>query len=115
MIPRFDGGCAMYLGARDGHFSQLLAKTFAPVVALDLCLQTWGYLGVHCVSGDETRLEFGDESFDLVVCTDVLEHPRSHQLADAATEFECVTRPHLLVVVPLLRDIRIGRTTCNKS
>src|SRR5450432_2290260 len=114
IFSRLEGGCALDVGARDGHFSRLLAETFGSVVALDLQQPQWRHPGVQCVSGDVTHLEFADESFDLVVCTEVLEHILPHQLADAGAELERVTRRYLLIGVPFLQDIRVGRTTCNR-
>ena len=83
-------------------------------MALDLRKLQWRHPRVHCVSGDVTHLEFADDSFDLVVCTEVLEHICPHRLAAACSDLERVTRQYLLVGVPFLQDIRVGRTTCDK-
>ena len=112
MISRAHGSSALDVGARDGHFSRILAKRFASVTALDLEPPRLNEPNIHCVSGDVTALEFPDDEFDLVVCTEVLEHIAPERLADACSELVRVTRGHLMIGVPFKQDIRVGRTTC---
>ena len=113
MISRINGGSALDVGARDGHFSKILAKQFASVTALDLDQPQLDHPGIVCVSGDVTELAFPDDRFDMVVCTEVLEHIPQHQLVDACSELARVSRDYLLIGVPFKQDIRVGRTTCN--
>ncbi len=62
------------IGAREGHFSRLLADRFDEVVALDLEMPRIEHDRVRCVAGDATALQFDDGSFDAVLCAEVLEH-----------------------------------------
>lgn len=112
MISRAHGSSALDVGARDGHFSRLLAERFAAVTALDLEAPKLNEPRISCVRGDVTELAFPDNSFDLVVCTEVLEHIPTDRLADACSELARVTRGYLIVGVPFKQDIRVGRTTC---
>lgn len=112
MISRAHGSSALDVGARDGHFSRLLAERFASVTALDLEQPQLQEPRISCVSGDVTQLAFADNKFDLVVCTEVLEHIPTDRLADACSELARVTRGYLMVGVPFKQDIRVGRTTC---
>lgn len=107
-------GCAAALdvGARDGHFSRLLAQRVSSVIALDLEMPDIGDPRVRCVQGDITQLQFADDAFDLVVCTEVLEHIDPDALDRACSELTRVSGKHLLVGVPYRQDIRVGRTTC---
>jgi SAM-dependent methyltransferase len=107
-------GCASALdvGARDGHFSRLVAQRVPSVTALDLEMPDIDDPRVQCVQGDITRLQFADDSFDLVVCTEVLEHIDPDALGRACSELTRVCGRHLLVGVPYRQDIRVGRTTC---
>ena len=100
------------VGARDGHFSTLLADRFHQVTALDLETPKISSPRVTCVQGDVTQLQFADNTFDLVFCTEVLEHIRPEQLGVACRELARVSNDRLLIGVPYKQDIRVGRTTC---
>jgi hypothetical protein len=80
------------------------------VTALDLEKPQWELPGVTTVAGDITRLQFSDNTFDLVFCAEVLEH--ISQVERAASELARVTKRHLMIGVPLEHDIRLGRLDC---
>jgi len=98
-------------GARDGYYSRLLTRHFAAVTALDLNpLRSGDLNGVRCVQGDLTQLPFPDDSFDVVFCSEVLEHvPGADK---ACSEIVRVTRSKAVIAVPYRQDTRVGRTTC---
>ena len=106
------GGEALDVGAREGHFSRLLADRYARVVALDLGKPAFEHPNVDCVQGDASALEFADDSFDLVFCAEVLEHIPTPLLGKACAELGRVSRSHLLIGVPYRQDTRLGRSTC---
>jgi SAM-dependent methyltransferase len=62
------------------------------------------------VAGDVTRLQFPDQSFDCVFCTEVLEHIPA--LEKAAREITRVARHEIIIGVPYRQDTRVGRATC---
>ena len=98
------------IGARDGHFSRLLAEYFDEVTALDLQRPEFKFDRVTTTAGDVTRLQFDNESFDCVFCTEVLEH--IPDIRKACQEIARVARHAIVVGVPFKQDIRIGRVTC---
>lgn len=100
------------IGARDGHMSRLLAERFAEVTALDLEKPGFEYPRVTTVAGDATQLQFADNTFDCVLCAEVLEHIPA--LEQACRELARVTRHELIVGVPYRQDTRSGRTRCQK-
>jgi SAM-dependent methyltransferase len=99
------------IGARDGHFSRLLARHFPEVTALDLSKPAFEFPNVVTVAGDVTRLQFANNSFDCVFCAEVLEH--IPELQAACHEIIRVARHEIVIGVPFKQDIRVGRTTCN--
>jgi SAM-dependent methyltransferase len=98
------------VGARDGHFSRLLAAYFAEVTALDLQKPPFELPGVVTIAGDVTRLDFADDSFDCVFCAEVLEHVPD--VERACREIIRVAKHEIIIGVPFKQDIRVGRTTC---
>jgi protein-L-isoaspartate O-methyltransferase len=99
-------------GARDGHLSVLLADHFEMVTALDQKKPPVRHRKVTAVQGDITSLRFPDNSFDCVMCTEVLEHVPGHLLEKAAAELKRVARKYVLIGVPYRQDLRVARTTC---
>lgn len=111
LSPR-SGETALDIGARDGHFSKLLADRFEGVIALDLEKPLVHHAKVRCVKGNAARLDFADNSIDFVFCAEVLEHVPPSILGDVCGEIARVCRGQMLIGVPYRQDIRIGRTTC---
>lgn len=106
------GGTALDIGARDGHFSLLLAQRFHKVIALDLAKPKISHPNVVCVQGNASRLELDDASVDFVFCAEVLEHIPGKILERTCHELERVCKDTLLIGVPYRQDLRAGRTTC---
>jgi hypothetical protein len=100
------------IGARDGFISKLLAERFLKVTALDLEKPSIDHRRIHCVQGDVTGLDFQDATFDLVFCTEVLEHISTPLFVKACDELSRVSSRYLLIGVPYKQDIRVERTTC---
>jgi SAM-dependent methyltransferase len=98
------------VGARDGHFSLLMAEHFAQVVALDLQPPAIQHPRVTALAGDATALCFPDRSFDCVFCAEVLEHLPA--LEQACREIARVARYEIVIGTPFRQDTRLGRTSC---
>lgn len=111
MVP-VDVTSALDVGARDGYLSIELTKKAGNVVALDLMPTRIDHPRITAVAGDVTRLAFADETFDLVLCAEVLEHIASPVLEVACRELLRVSRRCVLIGVPYLQDTRVGRLTC---
>lgn len=111
LIPA-GGGVALDAGAWDGHLARRLADRYDRVVALDLTAPTVDHERVECVRGDITALDYPDDSFDLVLCTEVLEHVPADRLTAACAELARVARRDVIIGVPFRQDLRLGQTTC---
>jgi Methyltransferase domain len=106
------GQNALDVGARDGHFSCLMAERFSRVTALDLECPRLSHPKISCEAGDAVALRYSDRSFDFVLCAEVLEHIPEPALSAACKEIVRVSSRHILIGVPFKQDIRVGRTTC---
>lgn len=111
MVPK-QGRVALDIGARDGHFSRLLAERFDKVIALDIVQPAIAHPRIECRQGDVTHLALADNSVDFVFCAEVIEHIPGRSLVSACQELQRVCSNKLLIGVPYRQDIRVGRTTC---
>jgi SAM-dependent methyltransferase len=98
------------IGARHGVLTRLLLNHFEHVTALDLAMPSFRMDRVTPVKGDVRNLEFPDQSFDCVFCTEVLEHVPG--VEQAAREISRVARHAIVIGVPYKQDLRVARLTC---
>jgi SAM-dependent methyltransferase len=110
ILPR-GYGSVLDAGARDGYYSTLLADYFTSVIALDINVPPRAGDTVW-LKGDLTKLPFSDNCFDVVFCTEVLEHIPA--LEQACAEIARVVKHAVVIGVPYRQDTRIGRSTCWK-
>jgi SAM-dependent methyltransferase len=100
------------IGARDGHFARLMTEHFEKVTALDINIPRFHFPNVAPLAGDITCLPFQSDSFDCVLCAEVLEHVPD--LPRACSEITRVARHEIVIGVPYRQDTRVGRTTCTR-
>ena len=105
---------ALDVGARDGFISRRLAERVSAVTALDLETPSIDHERIRCVKGNVTALDFPDDSFDIVLCAEVIEHISPRLLAKACGELGRVSREFLILGVPYKQDIRMSRSTCQE-
>ncbi|MGA1841306.1 MAG: class I SAM-dependent methyltransferase [bacterium] len=111
MIPK-SNKTILEIGSRGAYMTKVLAQFFEHVTALDLEKPDIDYQKIKPVKGDVTSLRFPDNSFDVVLCSEVLEHINPSLLQKACDELVRVAKNHILIGVPYNEDIRIGRVTC---
>ena len=111
LFPK-SGKVALDIGARDGHFSLLLADNFESVIALDLLKPEVKHSKVQCVEGNAANLDFDTRFMDFLFCAEVLEHIPTEILAVVCHEIERVSNDKILIGVPYRQDTRTGRMTC---
>ena len=102
------GESVLDIGAKEGHYSRMLAQRYKRVVALDL--ERPDIPEVECVAGNACSLQFRDGEFDTVLAAEVLEHVPDVEAA--AREIARVAAKRVVIGVPYKQDIRIGRATC---
>ena len=100
------------VGARDSYITRLLSDSFEQVVPLDLELMEPVASNVICVAGDVRSLYLGSNEFEVVLCSEVLEHIPENDLELACRELARVARRFVLIGVPFEQDLRVARTRC---
>ena len=97
-VPR-DAMTGLEIGFGDLRMSELLRRRL-DLVSIDLPRKVDDPGNGKVVFSGITNLPFRDAAFDIVVCTEVLEHLSDDVLAKAVHELRRVSRRYLLVSVP---------------
>jgi len=64
------------------------------------------------IEGSIDNIPFGDGTFDLVLCTSVLEHLPDKTLMEGIQELKRVSKRYLLISTPYMEDLRLGYMKC---
>ena len=101
-----DAGCG------DGTLSNRLAERGIEVVGVDISSVALSHIEAKRVVGSVGQLPFRDSAFDLVLCTEVLEHLPVDVYPQALGELERVASRHILVTTPCEEYLPGGFVRC---
>jgi ADP-heptose:LPS heptosyltransferase len=102
MMDEVKGPKVLEVGAGDGYCVQVLKKRGFEVTATEISkirLQRMKDDGIEAIEADVNNLPFPDNSFDTVMCGEVLEHLPS--MAKGLAELERVCKPDGKIIISL--------------
>jgi glycosyltransferase involved in cell wall biosynthesis/SAM-dependent methyltransferase len=99
------------VGCGNGLITNKLPESFK-VVGLDRSEEALKHVQKETIVGDIFNLPLENQSFDLVICNDVLEHLSAEEREKALKELARVARKYILITVPFLEDLNQGMTKC---
>jgi hypothetical protein len=102
------------LGAGRCHLSNLLIDRHFQVTSLDLVLSSLKKSSGLRVQASSTELPFKSNSFDLVLCAEVIEHMRSRERLATLQEIWRVARHYVLLTVPNNEDLNEMLICCDR-
>jgi SAM-dependent methyltransferase len=102
--------CVLDLGCGNGVLTNQLYDKFT--VGIDRSLSALKWVSVPCCKSDIASLPFNDNSFDVVITTEVLEHLPHRVFTDTLAEIVRVTRRYILITVPYCEDRDLSKASC---
>jgi len=100
------------VGCGNGFITRHLRAEGRRVLGLDPSPEALAQFDGQCVHGRSEDLPFEDRSFDVVVCTEVLEHLADDIFTRTVEELARVAKESLVIGVPYRQDLRDGLTRC---
>jgi SAM-dependent methyltransferase len=111
LIPT-DCSSILDIGCGDGRVTNRLTTRYVRVVGLDNSIEALRYLRASAILGNIEHLPFPDKTFDLVLCSEVLEHLPFSVYSKALAEIERVAAKYIIITVPNNEDLRESSTVC---
>jgi SAM-dependent methyltransferase len=100
-----DAGCG------NGYVTNPLERDY-DIVGLDFSEAALEHVKTPKVLSSVTAMPFGDGSFDLCMCNEVLEHLSSSELGEAVSELKRCARKYILVSVPNREQLDVALIKC---
>jgi SAM-dependent methyltransferase len=108
-----DAGQILDLGAGRGRIANALKERGHRVVALDCSLVGLQQCDALKVQSSVAQLPFRTSTYDLVICSEVLEHLTPELRTATLREMNRVSRRYILITVPNNEDLRVMQVKCN--
>lgn len=105
------------VGCGAGIVTKELTKIFSVVVGIDLAYTPLTRIkkestDITLIQGDAQNLPFMDRTFDVVVCTEVIEHLGSKRRKKMLDELSRIARRYILLSVPYREQLEKGYVKC---
>ncbi len=100
------------VGCGDGRIVNCLAGKYEKIYGLDISHNALEKVKTNKIHGSLEKLPFLDNSFDILLCTEVLEHLPYPIYKKAIKEIERVSKKYILVTVPYNENLDIRMIKC---
>lgn len=112
LIPE-DVTTVIDVGCGNGIITNELALEW-DVIGLDSSEEALKYLKCPAILASATDIPYNDQKFDLVICSEMLEHLNNSDLNIAISEIIRVSGKYLLISVPNDEFLEVSYTECPK-
>lgn len=102
------------VGCGSGALTNYFDNNRYEITGLDRSKEALKHYKHNKIEGSVDRLPFADNSFDLVICSDVLEHLPSDILKKTIDELKRVSGKYLLIISPNNEELLQNSTQCKK-
>lgn len=101
-----DAGCSTGVGVQTIAEKDIIARG---IDISDTAIKLAKKRGRNCVVGSICGIPYMDNSYEMVFCSDVMEHLKSEDIDIALQELNRVSKKYIALVIALKRDKCIGR------
>lgn len=99
------------VGCGDGRLSNILSERYE-VVKTDLSFDCLGKKSCPSIQADASLLPFQDNTFDIVICSEVIEHIPDYLYFAVLEEIKRVSQSYILMSVPFKECILSRNVKC---
>ena len=107
-----DANSLLEVGCGDGRILNQLVGKYKNICGLDISYNALNYVKTKTIQGSLENLPFPDNSFDVVMCCEVLEHLPYSIYEKAIKEIERVAKKYILISVPNNENLDIEMVKC---
>jgi len=100
------------VGCGNGPLVNLIYKKFKRVVGLDFSQEALKHVKSEKVLADISNIPFENKSFDLVVCSETLEHLAQEDYLKAIEEIKRICKKYIILTVPNDENLKRSSETC---
>jgi SAM-dependent methyltransferase len=101
------------VGSGKGEIVNDIYQLYSNVTALDIAIEALNHLNCKLkVNGSIEALPFESNSYDLIICLEVLEHLKDSSFETGIFELQRVADKYLLIGVPYNENIDSRKTRC---
>ena len=111
MIPK-DVSSLLEVGCGEGRIINPVQNKYEKIFGMDISDEALKHVETSKIKGRIENIPFPDNSFDIVLCCEVLEHLPSPIYEKALKEIKRVAKKYVLISVPNDEDIQMGKVRC---
>ena len=111
LIPN-DITSVIEVGCGDGRLINRFKGKYKLIYGMDISEKILKKVNVPKVVGSIDNIPFADNSFDIVICSEVLEHLPVNIYKKSLTELERISNKYILVSVPDNENIEVKNVKC---
>ncbi len=113
LIPQ-DVKTILDVGCGDGSLTNYLIDEQYSLMAFDRSQIALSHVKTKRILGNICTISFKDNSFDMVICSQVLEHLPNDTLQKAVSELSRIASKYLIISVPYHEQLRERFTKCSQ-
>jgi ubiquinone/menaquinone biosynthesis C-methylase UbiE len=112
MIPK-DVETVLDAGCGNGVIINNLPKIFKKTAGLDMSEESLKYVKAEKILASITSIPFADNSFDLLICSEVLEHLKDEDYFATVKELQRVAKKYIILTFPNGENLKRSSVLCS--